>query len=150
MRVLTKRVALVSIVLVLVGQAVPVNRYNPPVDPPKTIYASQTMPSSVRSVLERSCNNCHSDETAWPWYSYVAPVSWVIARDVHGARKALNFSQWGNYSAQRKANKLEEMCEQVTNGDMPDTLYLLLHREAVLTQEERDAVCQWTEDSREY
>jgi len=149
-RVLTKRLGLGTIALVLVLQAVPVNRHNPPGDTPKTIYSSQTMPSSVRSVLQRSCNNCHSDETAWPWYSYVAPVSWVIAGDVHRARKALNFSQWDNYSAQRKTNKLEEICEQVTNGDMPDGLYLLLHREAVITQDERSAVCQWTENAREY
>lgn len=150
MRVLTRRVGFAAIALVLVGQIIPVNRRNPPVDQPETIYASQTMPSSVRSVLERSCSNCHSDETAWPWYSYVAPVSWVIARDVHRAREAMNFSQWGNYSAKRKTSKLEEICEQVINGDMPDGLYLLLHHEAVVTQDEKTAVCQWTEDSREY
>lgn len=62
----------------------------------------------------------------------------------------MNFSEWGGYSAKRKEDKLEEICDQVTNGEMPDGKYLLLHREAVLSPEERSAICQWTEDAREY
>lgn len=150
MRTWVKRVGFAAVVLVLAGQVVPIDRDSPPLDPSKTIYATQPVPSSVKVVLDRSCNNCHSDETAWPWYSYIAPVSWVIARDVHRARRAMNLSQWGGYSAKRKADKLGEICEQLTNGDMPDGLYLLLHRDAVVTQDERSAVCQWTEDTREY
>lgn len=150
MRFRTKRVGLAVVVFVLAGQVVPVNRRNPPVDPSRAIYATQPVPASVKAVLERSCKNCHSNETAWPWYSYIAPMSWVIARDVHRARRAMNLSEWGAYSAKRKAGKLEEMCEQLTNGDMPDRLYLFFHRDAVVTHDERNAVCQWTEDSREY
>lgn len=150
MFVWAKRVGRVILVLMLAGQLVPVNRRNPPVDPSKTIYTTQNVPPRVRLVLERSCKNCHSNETAWPWYSHVAPLSWWIARDVHRARKAMNFSEWGRYSTKRKEDKLEEMCDQVTNGDMPDSMYLLVHREAVVTPQERNAVCQWTEDAREY
>jgi hypothetical protein len=119
-------------------------------DPSQTIYATLPMPAEAKAVFERSCKNCHSDETSWPWYSYVAPVSWVIARDVHQARKAMNLSEWGGYSANQKTDKLEEICEQVTNGDMPDRKYTLIHRPARLTAKERDLICQWSEDSREY
>lgn len=150
MRVGAKRFGLSVAALVLVAQLVPVDRRNPPAEPSNTIHATQNIPPSVMVVLDRSCKNCHSDETSWPWYSYVAPVSWVVARDVHRARKAMNFSEWGGYSAKRKEDRLEEICDQVTNGDMPDGMYLLLHRDAVVTPQERQDVCQWTEDGREY
>ncbi len=108
------------------------------------------MPADVKAVFERSCKNCHSNETSWPWYSYVAPISWVVAHDVHQARKAMNLSEWGSYSSNKKTDKLEEICEQLTNGDMPDRKYALIHRQARPTARERDVVCQWTDDSREY
>jgi len=145
-----KRVGVATALLLLAAQLVPVNRGNPSVDPSRTIYANQPAPGDVMAVFERSCNDCHSNETAWPWYSYVAPVSWVVAHDVHQARKTMNFSEWGTYSAQRKEDRLEEICEQLTNGDMPDRKYAIFHRKAQIAPEERAAVCQWTEDSRQY
>jgi hypothetical protein len=120
------------------------------VDPSRTIYATLATPAEVKAVFECSCKNCHSNETAWPWYSYVAPVSWVVAHDVQRARKMLNLSEWGTYSAQRREDKLEEICEQVTKGEMPDRKYVIFHREARVTPQEREVVCQWTEDSRQY
>src|SRR5271169_2387850 len=145
-----KRTGLATGFLLLAIQVVPVNRNNPRVDPSRTIYATLPVPAEVKAVFERSCKNCHSNETAWPWYGDVAPVSWVIARDVHQARKKMNFSEWGSYSAQRKEDRLEEICEQVTNGEMPDRKYAIFHREARVTPQERDAICQWTDDSRQY
>jgi Haem-binding domain len=141
-------------VAILVGlaaiQLIPVNRRNSNIDPSQAIYATMLVPAEVKAVLNRSCMNCHSDETSWPWYSYVAPVSWVVARDVHRGRKAMNLSQWKSYSMNKKTDRLEEICEQVTNGDMPDRKYVLIHRQARPTAQERDIVCQWTDDSREY
>lgn len=145
-----KRIGLATGFLLLAIQAVPVNRSNPIADPSNSIYAAQAMPADVKAVFERSCKDCHSNDTAWPWYSYVAPVSWVVARDVHHARKKMNFSEWGGYPAQRKEDRLEEICEQVTHGDMPDRKYAIFHRSARITPQERDAVCQWTDDSRQY
>ncbi len=150
MRPWAKRIGLATLVLVAGIQFIPVNRSNPKVDASRTIYASLPVPAAVKALFERSCKNCHSDETSWPWYSYVAPVSWVVARDVHRARKTMNLSEWGDYSSNKKTDKLEEICEQVTNGDMPDQKYTLIHRQARPTAKERDVVCQWTDDSREY
>ncbi len=147
---LTRRIGLAALVLLAAIQFIPVNRTNPRVDPSQTIYATLAMPAEVKAVFERSCKNCHSDGTSWPWYSYVAPVSWVIAHDVHQARRAMNLSEWGGYPINIKTDKLEEICEQLTKGDMPDPKYTLIHRQARPTAKERDRVCQWTEDSREY
>ena len=104
---------------------VPLSRNNPAFDPSKSIYSTQPVPPDVKTVLERSCKDCHSNETAWPWYSFAAPVSWMVARDVHQARRKMNFSEWGSYSAQHKEDRLEEICEQVTNGEMPDRKYAI-------------------------
>ena len=150
MRRWVKRLGVATVFLLLATQFIPLNRSNPSVDPSQTIYAPLPVPAEVKDVFERSCKNCHSDETAWPWYSYVAPVSWVVAHDVHQARKMMNLSEWGSYSAKRKEDRLAEICEQVTNGDMPDRKYAIFHRGARLTPEEREAVCQWTDDSRQY
>ena len=137
-------------IALLVAQAVPIDRSNPAAAPGQAIYAAENLPPPVRQVFQRSCNNCHSNDTSWPWYSYVAPVSWIIASDVHHARRQMNFSAWRNYPAKKREEKLEEICEQVTNGDMPDPKYLLVHRNARITSAERTAVCQWTEDARQY
>ena len=146
----TKRSALAALVLLLAAQALPVKRDNAPTSSAQTIYAAEPMPQRVRTILQPSCTNCHSDETRWPWYSYVAPVSWMVARDVHDARKNMNFSRWASYTPAKQEDKLEEICEQIMNGDMPDRKYALFHREARPTQAEREAVCRWTEDQRRY
>ena len=150
MRDWVKRVGLAATVGLLASQLVPVNRSNPTVDPSKALDAVQSVPAAVQIVFDRSCKNCHSDETKWPWYSYVAPLSWVVAHDVHEGRRAMNFSQWGNYTANKKEDRLEEICEQVTNGDMPDRKYVFVRRNARVTAEERAAICQWVDDAREY
>ena len=150
MRRWTLRIGISLVVLLLASQLVPVERSNPKVDPSLSIYLIQPVPAPVKAVLERSCKDCHSYDTSWPWYSYVAPISWVVAHDVQKGRKSMNFSEWGGYSAKRKEDKLEEICEQLVNGDMPDRKYRLFHRNSRVTEQERGAICQWTDDSREY
>lgn len=150
MRVWIKGMGTALLSLFVASQLIPVDRRNPPVERARTLYEVQPVPAGVRQVFERSCQNCHSNETAWPWYSYVAPVSWLVAHDVHQARRTMNFSEWGSYSAAKKEEKLEEICEQVTNGDMPDRKYALFHRNARPSSADRAAVCDWTEEAREY
>ncbi len=145
-----KRGVVILLVFLVVAQFVPIKRDNPQLDQSHSIYAKEKVPEQVKSVFEGSCANCHSDLTVWPWYSYVAPVSWMIASDVHDARKKMNFSVWADYPSNKREEKLENICEQLTNGDMPDFKYLLVHRNARVTPAERDAVCKWTEDSRQY
>jgi Haem-binding domain len=137
------------IVLVLV-QFIPVDRANPEFSNKKTITAKETVPPSIKTVFSRSCGDCHSDQTTWPWYSYVAPVSWIISSDVHNGRKHVNFSEWGDYSAKQREEALENICEQVQQSQMPEKTYLLLHPDARLRQADRDAVCRWTEAARQY
>ncbi|MBZ5574576.1 MAG: heme-binding domain-containing protein [Acidobacteriia bacterium] len=147
-RVTVKREGLAVAVLVAGVQFIPVARENPPIQASNVLYATQVVPANVRSIFEDSCKNCHSNQTAWPWYSYVAPFSWIVVRDVNRGRSQLNFSEWGRYSPKKREHTLEDICEELANGDMPDGKYLLIHRNAKLTQEEREAVCAWVESVR--
>jgi len=129
-------------------QFVPVDTGNPGVVPSHSIYEVEPVPMEVATTLESSCSNCHSFHTVWPWYSRIAPASWLIAHDVHEGRAHLNFSEWVAYAENKREQKLEEICEQIVNGDMPDGKYLLVHHGARLSQEQKDAVCSWTESLR--
>jgi len=142
------RIVVVLFVVLAGIQLIPVDRRNPAADPSHAIYATEPMPAEVKAVFERSCNDCHSSQTRWPWYSRVAPVSWIVAHDVHEARKQMNFSEWSTYPQKRRDQKLEAICEQLMNGDMPDGKYALIHRSARPTQQQREAVCTWVDSMR--
>jgi hypothetical protein len=141
-----KRVGLIAAALLVCAQLLPVARDNPPAPAPNLAYAGA--PPDVRAVFNQSCANCHSNQTAWPWYSYVAPFSWIVAHDVHRGRRKLNFSEWATYSPKKQQDKLESICDQVVNGDMPDGKYLLVHRNARLSQQQQEAVCSWVDTMR--
>lgn len=143
-----KRMGLVAVALAAGAQLVPLDRSNPPVEASHAIYASEPVPANVRAIFENSCKNCHSNQTAWPWYSYVAPFSWVILNDVHSGRRHLNLSEWSAYAPKKRGEKLEDICDEVSNGEMPDGKYLLIHRKAKLTQPQRESVCDWVESTR--
>ena len=125
------------LVALVVIQFVPVDTSNPPV-----IGDVPTSPA-VKAVLRRACYDCHSNETEWPWYARVAPVSWLIARDVRKGRAELNFSTWNQYTTQQRVKKLKETWEEVTAGEMPPWFYLPVHREARLSAEDRALLTQW-------
>lgn len=144
----TKRGLLIIAVVLVAAQFVPITRNNPPVDPAKTLYATYPLSADVHAIFEHSCRDCHSNQTAWPWYSLLAPVSWVVASDVHDGRKHFNISEWGNYPEEKKIRKLGEICEQVKTEEMPDDKYTLIHRSARLSPQQRATICGWTEATR--
>ena len=118
-------------------QLIPVDRSNPPVE--------TDLPASpvVKAILKRVCYDCHSNETVWPWYSQMAPFSWLLAWDVQEGREELNFSRWNRYSPKERTKKVKEIWEEIEEGEMPPWLYLPLHPEARLSAEERAVVQEW-------
>jgi hypothetical protein len=102
----------------------------------------------VISILVRSCGDCHSEATHYPWYSYVAPVSWLVESDVAGGRRHLNLSRWSEYPVQRKERSLSEIANQVKDREMPLPVYTWIHRGAKLSTADIDAVFQWTQAER--
>ncbi len=103
---------------------------------------------NVLAIFQRSCQDCHSENTHYPWYSYVAPVSWLIKYDVSEGRKHMNLSHWQDYPLQRRERLLSEIANQVKDRDMPVPQYLLIHRSARLSDAEIDAIFQWTQKER--
>ena len=128
----------IIVVIFILLQVVPVARTNPPVT--GTIEA----PEEVVAILHRSCFDCHSNETKWPWYSYVAPMSWLVVSDVNDGRKHMNFSVWDTYSEKRKNHKIKECGEEVEEGEMPLWFYLPLHPEANLSPEDIETIVSWS------
>jgi hypothetical protein len=133
-----KWAALAFCVAFIAIQLVPVNRTNPSV---QSDFRGST---EVVSVLRRACYDCHSNETTWPWYSRIAPVSWVIARDVHAGRAALNFSTWNQLSADKQAESIRESWKEVAEGEMPTWFYLALHPEARLSPADQSVLRAWS------
>src|SRR5437868_13257121 len=107
MRKLLKWTVIVGVILFAALQFTNPARTNPPVDPAQTIEAHTQMTPQVAAILDRSCNDCHSNKTRWPWYSHVAPVSWLVVDDVNEARRAMNFSEWGRLDPDRQRKKLQ-------------------------------------------
>ena len=130
----------------LMAQLIRPDRTNPAGDPGAAVDAGGRLPSDVAAVFARSCYDCHSNATRWPWYSAVAPMSWGMVRHVTEGRHALNFSTWGAYPAAQKAKKLDVMCDRVRKGEMPLPSYLLLHRGARLSEADWHLICDWSAD----
>ena len=102
----------------------------------------------VLAIIARSCGDCHSDATRYPWYSYVAPVSWLVTRDVIQGRERLNLSKWSDYPTLRRQRLLSEIANQVRDEEMPLPLYTLLHPGAKLSKPDADAIFDWTQMER--
>ena len=137
--------AVVVIALLFVGaQAYRPDRTNPAVDERKTLRANTQLTPEVAAILERSCNDCHSNETTWPWYSNVSPVSWFLKNHVEEGRRELSFSEWATYPKRKRERKLHEICQKVESGAMPLKSYLPLHPSARLSDEDKRVLCEWT------
>ena len=125
------------------AQLVPVSRTNPPVE------AEIVVEPEMRALLRRACFDCHSHETVWPWYAWVAPVSWLVAHDVNHAREELDFSRFESYEPKKQRKKLGQIGEEVEEGHMPLWYYVLLHPEARLGDAERRRLIAWADAEQE-
>jgi hypothetical protein len=120
-------------------QLIPLSRTNPPVE------SALPAPPEVQAILDRSCMDCHSHATTWPWYAYVAPMSWLVVYDVHHGREHLNLSKWADYTRERQRKKTRAMWEEVEDGEMPYWPYLLMHPDAVLSSADEATLRAWSE-----
>jgi hypothetical protein len=131
--------AVVFFILFLLIQLVPVDKTNPPIE------TEIPAPEEVRSILKRSCYDCHSNETSWPWYSRVAPISWLVVYDVKEGRDELNFSTWNKYSTSKQNKKLKEIWDEIDEGEMPLWVYLPAHPKAKLSANDKAILQKWTQ-----
>lgn len=118
-------------------------RTNPPVE------TEAPLPADVKTVMQESCFDCHSNETVWPWYSRVAPVSWLVINDVNEARAEFNLSTWNQWDAEKQAEFPTEAWEEASEGAMPPANYLRMHGNAKLTDEDLAVLRAWAEANPE-
>lgn len=134
------RRGLIALALVLVGiQVVRPARTSPPVAPGNTLSAQVDVPPPVAAIFDRACADCHSHRTRWPWYSEIAPVSWLLTHHVNDGRQKMNLDNWDD------ATSFKDICREVQTGAMPMKGYLILHPEAALSPQDVQAVCAWTQ-----
>lgn len=104
-------------------------------------HMAQLTNPRVGAIFDRSCRDCHSSGTNWPWYSHVAPVSWIVSKHVSDAREVLDFSQWANGTDSPDERML--ICDAVSQGLMPLPEYTVIHRDAKLSKREIEMICSW-------
>ena len=139
---------LVGVVLFALAQIVRPAKTNPQIDHALALEAQMQVDPKVSAILDRSCADCHSNKTRWPWYSHVAPVSWFVIDHVNHGRSHLNFSEWGSYDKPKQRNLLGGICELVREDGMPLASYLPLHPDAKLTAEDKKVICEWTSQTK--
>jgi hypothetical protein len=140
-----KIIWIVLIAAVVLIQVIPSGRPEVNLVNPDDLMVNNQLPDSVQQLLKNACYDCHSHESKYPWYAYVAPVSWLVVRDISTGREHLNFSAWESYSKMDKAKLLGEIGEEVEEGNMPMPIYILMHPEAKLTMKQRELLVNWTD-----
>lgn len=105
------------------------------------------MPADVQRMLKIACYDCHSNNTQYPWYTYIQPVGWMMAEHVREGKATLNFDEYGAYTAKRQRNKLKSIREQIIKGKMPLKSYTLMHGYAKFTAEQKDRITKWVDST---
>jgi hypothetical protein len=114
----------------------------------KAVAGQSHLPATVTPVLERACRDCHSNQTVWPWYSRVPPMSLLVKHDVDEGRAKFNFSNWASGSATPTPNQVQEICDAASDGSMPPKSYRIMHFEARLNTQDVDTLCGWADNAR--
>lgn len=142
------RWALLLFLVIFIGlQFARPDRRNPPAPAEASLRAKA--PPHITAILDRSCRDCHSNETRWPWYTNVSPVSWLVADHVHQGREQFNYSEWTSYPSDDQDKFLGAMCDLAKRERMPLPSYLLIHREATLSPADVTALCSWSDKMRD-
>lgn len=140
-----KIIAIVLVIAFIVIQFIRPDFTNPPVNQAETLDATTQVPENVKMILGRSCTDCHSNETKYPWYSKIQPSAWFLKNHIDDGRRELNLSVWKTYEPRRQRRKLSEICEQVQSKEMPLPSYLWIHWDAKMSDEDIKTLCDWTE-----
>ena len=138
-----KKIGIGLALLFIVIQFFTIDKINPEVIQENDFITITNPPKSVAQTLKTTCYDCHSNESKYPWYSNVAPVSWWVKDHINEGRDELNFSEWGTFSDKRIAKKLEEVVEEVEEGEMPLPPYLITHSDAKLSESQTKELLDW-------
>lgn len=107
------------------------------------------VPKNVETILRTSCYDCHSNNTYYPWYSYIQPVRFFMESHIKEGKENLNFNEWGNYSDRKQNNKLDRIAKQIKSNEMPLSSYTMIHKNAILTASQKKEVLDWINKTKD-
>jgi len=144
-----KYLAIGFLVVLVIIQFVPAHLPANNSDLTNDMVLTENIPDDVKLILEKACYDCHSNQTVYPWYSRIAPVSWLVAKDTREGRDELNFSEWADLKKRKKIKYLNGMAEEVEEKKMPMKIYTVIHKDAILTDVEISTLISWTKSQSE-
>lgn len=145
---IAKRIVLILLVVLIIIQFFHPKKNLSTEKSPDNISAVYHVPANVESILNKACNDCHSNDTRYPWYNNIQPVAWWLDNHISEGKRELNFDEFKTYRPARQYNKLKEVVEQVKEGEMPLGSYTIIHTDAKLTDQEKSTLVNWAESIR--
>lgn len=139
----------IILLIIVVSQLIPIDKPEINEDKSNDLVTNNEIPENIANLLKTSCYDCHSNQTVYPWYANVAPVSWLVVYDVKLGREELNFSEWETLSKMDKAKLLDDISEKVEEGEMPMPIYFVMHSNAKLSDKDREDLVNWSEEFAE-
>ncbi|MBK5214441.1 MAG: heme-binding domain-containing protein [Flavobacteriaceae bacterium] len=144
------RIISIILLIALVGiQFVPTERNQSDIEPKTDFLLVNNPPKNVSALLRESCYDCHSNNTDYPWYNKVQPITWFLEHHIKEGKSELNFNEWSNYSDRRKNSKLKSIINQIKDAEMPPASYTLIHREAIFSNSEKEVVLDYMKRIRD-
>ena len=140
-----KKIGLVLLVCLVILQFIRPSKNSNPVDASKQITAATAVPENATLILKKACNDCHSNNTNYPWYSNIQPVYFWLNDHIKEGKRELNFDEFASYRLRKQYHKMEELIEQVKEGEMPLSSYTLIHTDAKLTDAEKATLTGWAQ-----
>ncbi|MBV8325873.1 heme-binding domain-containing protein [Chryseobacterium sp.] len=141
-----KKIIFWSLVAFALIQFIPIDRVNKPVDVKVNFVDSRKTPEKIKTLIKGACYDCHSNETIYPKYAFIAPVSWSVKSHINEGREHLNFSVWETYNKDLKVNMLSKSIQAIQAKTMPMPGYIVYHQEANLSDAERSLLTQYFEE----
>ena len=138
-----KKIIIIIILIIVIIQLKRINKTNPEFDVKQDYITLSNAPRDISILLKISCYDCHSNQTNYPWYINISPVSWFVANHIKDGRQHLNFSEWGTYTLKKRTKKLEECVTELEGVEMPLSSYTLMHTKAKLSAENKVALIKW-------
>jgi hypothetical protein len=143
-----KKILVVLLIILIVIQFIKPQKNIHPVRQPADITTIYAVPEDVDRILVIACKDCHSNNTRYPWYNNFQPVAWFLANHVKDGTRSFNLNEFATYPVARQYDKIEEIKKQIDKGDMPLSSYTIIHRDARLTDAEKNTIITWSENIR--
>jgi hypothetical protein len=145
---MVKKIIIITVAVLLLIQVIGPGKNVSPAPTPNSLASHNVLPDSVDAILKVACYDCHSNNSRYPWYDRVAPVSWFVAYHIRGGKKHLNFDEFFSYPVKRQVKRAKNIAETVEDGTMPISSYTWMHKDAILTEAQKKILIDWADSLR--